>query len=155
MRYFSVFTQRGIKEIYKIITIPATEAIVTRDNVPHVLGRLREAGVAAGLDAAKIREYVNKIREFGRFPGIESMLSIVYEDLDCFFDYLPENVFFIQDSMDELEASAWDFQNSATLNYKTAISENRLCVLPDSIYLKWDEINSAIDSQKQTSFKTL
>ena len=155
MRYFSVFTQRGIKEIYEIIIIPATEAIVSRDNVPHALGRLREAGVAAGLNAGKIREYVNKIREFGRFPGIESMLSIVYENLDSFFDYLPENVYFIQDSIDELEASAWDFQNSATLNYKNAISENRLCVLPDSIYLKWDEINSAIDSQKQTSFKTL
>jgi len=155
MRYFSVFTQRGIKEIYEIIIIPATEAVVTGDNVPHALGRLRQAGVVAGLDAAKIRKYVNKIREFGRFPGIESMLSIVYEDLDSFFDYLPEDIFFIQDSMDELEASASDFQNSVTLNYKTTVSENRLCVLPDSIYLKWDEVNSAIDSQKHTSFKTL
>jgi len=81
MRYFSVFTQRGIKEIYEIIIIPATEAVVSGDNVPHALGRLRQAGVVAGLDAAKIRKYVNKIREFGRFPGIESMLSIVYEDI--------------------------------------------------------------------------
>ena len=83
------------------------------------------------------------------------MLSIVYEDLDSFFDYLPENIFFMLDSMDELEESASDFQNSAILNYKTTVSENRLCVLPDSIYLKWDEIRSAIASQKHTSFKTL
>ncbi len=155
MRYFSVYTQRGIKQIYEIIIIPATEAVVTRDNRPHALGRLRQAGVAAGLDAAIIREYVNKIRESGRFPGIESMLSIVYEDLDNFFNYLPENTFFIKDSPEELETSALDFQNSAVLNYKTTVSENKLCVLPEFIYLKWDEINFAIDSQPHASFKAL
>ena len=156
MRYFSVFTQRGIKEIYEIIIIPATEAIVTRENMPHTLARLRQAGTVAGLDASKIREYVNKIREFGRFPGIESMLSIVYDDLDSFFDYLEGDVLFIEDSPDELDAAASDFENNAIFNYKTTASENRLCVPPDSIYLQWDKVKSIIiDSKRQISFKAL
>ncbi len=155
MRYFSVFTQRGIKEIYEIIILPATEAIVSRDNLPHTLARLRQAGVVAGLDASKIREYVNKVREFGRFPGIESMLSIVYEKLDSFFDYLPEKLFFIKDLPDELDMAASDFENSAIFNYKTVASENRLCVSPDSLYIDWDEVKTIIESRKYLSFKTV
>lgn len=153
MRYFSQFTQRGVKQIYETIIIPATEAITTRENLPHVLARLRQAGSKAGLDASKIREYVNETREFGRFPGIESMLSIVYEDLDTIFDYLPDDTAFIMDCPDELESCAKDFENRAVLNYKTTASENRLCVEPDSIYLKWDRIKSFIQSKKNISFK--
>jgi transcription-repair coupling factor (superfamily II helicase) len=153
IRTFSPFTQRGNKEIYETIIIPATEAILTQENLPHILARLRQAGTLAKLDASKIRAYVNETREFGRFPGVESMLSIVYEKLDMFFDYIPENTLLVMDSPDELESGAIEFENKAFLNYKTAAQESRLCVEPDSIYLKWDKINSLIKLKKQLSFK--
>ena len=152
IRYFSVFTQRGIKEIYEIIIIPATEAILTKENQPHILARLRQAGALARLEASKIRAYVNETREFGRFPGVESMLSIVYEELDTFFDYIPENTLLVMDSPDDLESRAMDFENKALINYKTTASDSQLCVEPDSIYLKWDKIKSFIKSKKQISF---
>jgi len=155
IRYFSVFTQRGIKEIYETIIIPATEAILPKDNLPHILARIRQAGTIAGIDASKVRQVVNETREFGRFPGIESMLSIVYEDLDTFFDYIPDDTFFLLDSPEELEFCATDFENNALLNYKTTATDNRLCVAPDSIYLKWDTVKFHIKSKKYTSFKQL
>ncbi|WP_299981386.1 transcription-repair coupling factor [Desulfobacula sp.] len=155
IRYFSPFTQRGIKEIYETIIIPATEAIITRENLPHILARIRQAGTIAGLDASKVRQVVNETREFGRFAGIESMLSIVYEDLDTFFDYIPENTLFLLDSPEELEFNANDFENKALVNYKTTASESRLCVEPDSIYLKWSKIKFYINTQRHTSFKRL
>ncbi len=153
IRYFSVFTQRGIKEIYETIIIPATEAILTKENLPHILARLRQAGTLAGLEASKIRSYVNETREFGRFPGVESMLSIVYENLDNFFDYIPENTLLVMDSPGDLESGAMDFENKTLINYKATAAESRLCVEPDSIYLKWDKISSLIKSRKQISFK--
>jgi len=153
IRYFSVFTQRGIKDLYETILIPATEAILTKENMPHILARLRQAGTLAGLEASKIRAYVNDTREFGRFPGVESMLSIVYEQLDTFFDYLSEDMVLLMDSPDELESGAMDFENKAFINYKTAAAESRLCVEPDSIYLKWDTLKSLVQSKKQWSFK--
>ncbi|MBC2705503.1 transcription-repair coupling factor [Desulfobacula sp.] len=155
IRYFSPFTQRGIKEIYETVIIPATEAIITRENLPHILARIRQAGTIARLDASKTRQVVNETREFGRFAGIESMLSIVYEDLDTFFDYIPENTHFLLDSPEELEFNANDFENKALLNYKTTASESRLCVEPDSIYLKWTKIKFHINTKKHTSFKQL
>ncbi|MBT7260985.1 MAG: transcription-repair coupling factor [Desulfobacula sp.] len=153
IRYFSVYTQRGIKEIYETIIIPATEAILIKENLPHILARLRQAGTLAGLEASKIRSYVNETREFGRFPGVESMLSIVYEKLDNFFDYIPENTLLVMDYPGDLESKAIDFENKTLINYKTTAAESRLCVEPDSIYLKWDEISALIKSRKQISFK--
>jgi len=153
IRYFSVYTQRGVKEIYETIIIPATEAILTRENLPHILARLRQAGASAGLEASKIRPYVNETREFGRFPGVESMLSIVYEHLDTLFDYIPENTLLIMDSPDDLESEAMDFENKAVLNYKTTATESRLCVEPDSIYLKWDHVKTVASSKRQLFFR--
>src|SRR3989339_1178515 len=152
IRYFSPYTQRGFKDIFEFVIVPANEAVLTQKELPHILARLREAGTSAGLDAPKIREYVNQIRESGRFPGIESMLSIVYERPDTLFDYIPPKSFWILDNPDELGSFANEFENRADLYYKTAMAEKRICVEPRSIHLKWDRIQSDISSNQHTAF---
>ncbi len=153
IRTFSPFTQRGIKELQETVILPATEAIISKEELPHILARLRLAGSLAGLSANHTREYVNETREFGRFPGIESMLSIVYDRLDSFFDYLPGAAVFLMDSPETLAAKAMEFENKALHNYKIVTEENRLCVKPDSIYLNWDQVSRAMEPHKQIAFK--
>ncbi|MFA5902609.1 MAG: transcription-repair coupling factor [Desulfobacula sp.] len=153
IRYFSPYTQRGFKDVFEFIIPPANEAIVTKEELPHILARLRQAGTLANLDAQKIREYVNQIRESGRLPGIESMLSIVYEKPDTLFDYISPRSFWILDNSDELESFAKEFENKAQLNYKTAMSEKRLCVEPQSVCLPWDKITSNIELHQNAAFQ--
>jgi len=155
IRYFSPFTQRGTKELCETIILPATEAIISKEQLPHILARLRHAGTLAGLTADQTREYVNETRESGRFPGIESMLSIVYEHLDSLFDYLPGQAAFLLDSPENLESKAMEFENKALHNYKSVTDENRLCVKPDSIYLNWDQVKDRIKEHKQIAFKQI
>ncbi len=155
IRYFSPFTQRGTKELNETIILPATEAIISKENLPHILARLRHAGNLAGLTANQTREYVNETRELGRFPGIESMLSIVYERLDSLFDYLSEQAVFLLDSPDTLAAKAMEFENKALHNYKTVTAENRLCVKPETIYLNWDQVKTSISDHKQIAFQQI
>ncbi|MCP3943176.1 MAG: transcription-repair coupling factor [Desulfobacteraceae bacterium] len=155
IRYFSPFTQRGTRELNETIILPATEAIISKKQLPHILARLRHAGTQTGLTANQTREYVNKTREFGRFPGIESMLSIVYDRLDSLFDYLPDQAVFLMDSPDFLVAKAMEFENKALHNYKTVTAENRLCVKPESTYLNWEQVKTAISAHKQISFKQI
>jgi len=101
----------------------------------------------------KIREYVEKTREHGRFPGMESMLSIVYEHLDSLFDYLPETAVLFMELPGEIESRAREFEKKAMDNFSNAMSENRLCVEPDSIYLKWDQAKSLMEQKKPILFK--
>ncbi len=153
IRFFSPFTQRGTREINETIILPATEAIISKEDLPHILARLRHAGVLAGLSANQTREYVNETRAMGRFPGIESMLSIVYERLDSLFDYLPSQATFLMDSPDTLAAKAMEFENQALQNYTSVTAENRLCVKPESIYLDWDQVNGLIRQNRQIILK--
>ncbi|MCP4021065.1 MAG: transcription-repair coupling factor [Desulfobacteraceae bacterium] len=155
LRSFSPISQRRSAELSETIIIPATEAIVTNDEMPHVLARLRDAGNKAGLEADQIREYVNEVREFGRFQGLESMLSIVYQDLDSFFKYIPEHFLFLMDAPDELEEKADDFEKAAILNYKNAISENRLCVKDSSLYLCFESVHNTIINRPHITFQSL
>ncbi len=155
IRYFSPFTQRRIKALNETVILPATEAIIFKEEVPHILARLRAAGNLAGLSADHTREYVTETREFGRFPGIESMLSIVYERLDTLFDYLSEQSVFLLDSPENLANKAMEFENQALHNYKAVTAENRLCVKPESIYLNWNQVNGNIKQHKQIAFKQI
>ncbi|MCM2283330.1 MAG: transcription-repair coupling factor [Desulfobacula sp.] len=152
IRYFSPYTQRGFKDIFECVISPANEAVLTKAELPHILARLREAGASAGLDAPTIREYANQIRESGRFPGIESMLSIVYEQLDTLVDYIPPKSFWVLDHPEELEAFAKEFETKAGIQYKTNRAEKRLCVEPESVCLEWEQVQSGILANQYTAF---
>jgi transcription-repair coupling factor (superfamily II helicase) len=138
IRSFSPYTQRGIKELSELVVMPATEAVITRKDQPHVLARLRGQAKAAGLDDAKIREYVTQVRETGRIAGIEAMLSIVYESLDTGLDYLPDNTCVIWDSPDLLPEKAQAFENRVRQNHQTLTAEKRLGGDPDQCLVLFD-----------------
>ena len=153
VRHFSPYTQRGTEELAEAVVIPASEAVIPEKELPHILARLRQAGAEAGLDATGIRQIVNQVRESGRFAGIETMLSIVYEKLDTFFDYIPEESLILTDAPEDLESRAMDIESRARINYKNAASEKRLCVNPDTVYLGWDRVREQICIKKNVSFQ--
>ncbi len=155
IRSFSPYTQRGIQQLSELVIVPATEAVVPEHSLPHILARLRAAGKRAGLDAAKIGEYVTQTRHAGRFPGIESMLSIVYDRLDSFFSYLSEKTLVLWDSQDLLAAEAKAFENKARSNYQAVASEKRLCVPPEDIYLSFDQVAAELQDRKHLVFTEL
>ncbi len=155
LRYFSPATQRGTREISETVILPASEAIFEKAFIPHILTRLRRAGAKAEVNSAKLKEYADTLREEGKVPGLESMLSIVYPELDSFFNYIPENALILLDRPGELKAEAEEFEKKAILNYENAKSENKLCVSPVSIYLNWKDAESLINAKKPVSFRPL
>ncbi len=155
LRFFSPITQRGISEIREIVILPASEAIVDKNSLPQIMVRLRNAGAKSELNHTKLREYSNNLKEESRFPGIDNMLSIVYPKLDSLFNYIPDNALIIIDRPGEIKAKAKEFEKKAILNYKEAKANNRLCVSPDSIYIKLHELESLINSRNPISFRPL
>lgn len=153
LRHFSPISQRGIAEMEEAVIIPSCEAVLTAKELPMILGRLRQAGAAADVDRSKIKEYVGKIKNEGRFPGMESMLSILYPELDTFFDYMPEDALFLMDNPDSLRDRAEKFIHTARENYENALKDRRLCVSPESIYLEWKAFFSNAASYCSVQFK--
>jgi transcription-repair coupling factor (superfamily II helicase) len=155
IRSFSPYTQRGIKELSEVIVIPATEAILLDQDQPHVLARLRSHAKAAGLDDAKIREYVTQIRQTGRFAGIETMLSMVYDTLDDTFDYLSDGFCVIWDSPENLAEKAVDYENRARQNFQTLTAEKRLGGDPDHCLVPFDQVAERIGQTPHLTFDDL
>jgi len=155
IRHFSPYTQRGTKELAETIIVPATEAVITKQSLPHVQARLRKAGAQAGLTADRIRDYVNQIRDKGRFDGIESMLPIVYDSLATLFDYLPENTFFILDDADVLPQKAEDFHEGLRHHFNALADKKRLSLPAESICRDWHSAEEKIFASKTLSFKAL
>ncbi len=155
IRSFSPYTQRGIKELSEIIVVPATEAILLDQDQPHVLARLRSQAKAAGLDDAKIREYVTQIRQVGRFAGIETMLSMVYDTLDDTFDYLADDFCVIWDFPEILAEKATDFENQAQQNYQALVAEKRLGGDPDQCLMPFDQVAERIGQVPHLTFDDL
>lgn len=153
IRYFSPYTQRGFKDIFEFVLNPSNEAVIPKEEVPHILARLREKAALAGLDAKKIREYANLIRETGKFPGMETSLPIIYEKLDPFFNYISSSAFWILDDPGELESAAGEAARKANEQFRMAISEGHLCVNPETSLLEWNQGLSEILSRHHTMFQ--
>ncbi len=155
IRYFSAYTQRGTKELAETIIVPATEAVITKKSLPHVQARLRKAGTDTGLSVDRIREYVNQVRDKGRFDGIESMLPIVYDSLSTLFDYLPANAVFVLDDAGELPEKAKDFFDGVKHNFNSLADEKRLSLPPETICRDWPAVERDIFAFNTISFKQI
>jgi len=156
LRHFSPVTQRGTDEMEEAVIIPPNEVVLEKATMPDVISRLRQAGSESDLSPARIKGYAEQLRDQGRFPGIESLLSIAYgEKLDSLLDYLPEETLFLMDRPGELNSCAATLHLNALENYQNAKSEQKLCVAPESIYLKWDDVQTSVEQKSRLVFKEL
>ncbi len=155
LRTFSPVTQRGLKELEEYTIIPANEAVIDNDSLVHVLARLRKQAKKSKLDNSTLQEHVSQLRENKRFTGIEGLLSIVYLQLDSLFDYISKQAFFIIDSPENQKFAAEDFAKKVELNFKNALSQNRLCVEPETLYTSYHDVMNKIYSRRCLTFKEL
>lgn len=149
LRHFSPVTQRGTEELQEAIIIPSNEVIMEKSNIAHIIARLRQAGSNCGVSPAKIKDYVDKIKEFGRFPEIETLLSIVYGETDSLIDYLPEETIFFVDRAEELESASDTLYSQMMENYEQAKIAHQLAVPPESIYMSWNDFLLSFNGTKR------
>ena len=155
IRYFSPYSQRGSRELFEVIIAPATEAVITEQELPHVQARLRQAGRKAGLPDGQVREYVTKIRDKGRFDGIETLLPIVYETPSTLFDFLPDKTFWVLDDTGVLGSKAQELHDLLKNGFDSLVKEKQLCLSPESNSLNWDTVEENIRTFNTLTFKEI
>ncbi|MDH4204179.1 MAG: transcription-repair coupling factor, partial [Desulfobacteraceae bacterium] len=86
IRFFSAVTQRTIKNIREAVILPARETILKSAHLTQVINRIRKQSSHLNIPVTKIRDLIHRIRKDGVFPGIESLIPLIYPHLDSFFD---------------------------------------------------------------------
>ncbi len=132
IRSFDAESQRSIENVSDLFIYPATEFIITEDemNVAHYRMReemeeqvkiLREQFKTEEAHRLKttVEEYLEHLDIYGASKGIESSMDFFYEDTVSLFDYFTdeETVFFVDEPAhvrERAEAVSFEFRESMT-----------------------------------------
>ena len=155
IRSFSAASQRKIKNLKEAIILPAREAVLLKERIPLIISRIRQRASELDIPVSSVRKIISRIKNEGVFPGVESLIPMIYPSLDTFFDYLTENTLFIQTEPEELKKAAVELQTQTSKNYTLACSEKRLCVEPESLYLKWEALSNTLLKKKPVTLRML
>ncbi len=147
IRLFSAATQRTIKKLGEAVILPASEAVIRPENLPRVLHRVREKALSLGLAVTQVRDLAQKIKDEGRFPGIEAFLPLLYDRCDTLFDYLPADTLALVVEPAETEAAACGVLRKAQVSHETALSERRMSLAPAAAFADWPEIQKALSER--------
>ena len=155
IRSFSAASQRKIKNLKEAIILPARETVLIKERIPLIISRIRQRASELEIPVSSVRKIISRIKNEGVFPGVESLIPMIYSSLDILFDYLADNTLFINTEPEEVEKAAVELQTQTFKNFTLARSENRLCVEPESLYLKWEELSDTLLKKKPVNLKML
>ena len=155
LRFFSVSNQRKIKDIDEAVILPAKEVIVTKSELPRIMSRIRAQASKLDLPVGIVRNIADYFKNSENFSGIESLISLIYPELDTLFDYIPQNSLIVAINPDALRKSASELEERLNHHYTSLRDEKKLCVEPRALYLKWSEAETVIDKTKPLVFKML
>jgi len=148
MRFFSAASQRKLKNISEAVILPAKEAIINKQDLVDVISRVRCQAAHQEIQVSRVRQLVDRIKNEGIFPGVESLTPLIYPRLDTIFDYTVEKTLYVQLDAEALEKAAGDEKTRIQDNYDEARQEGRLCVEPERVYMDWQQVRQIIENAK-------
>ena len=155
IRLFSAGNQRKIRNVKEAVILPAKEVILHSGAIPKIVSRIRSRGSELETPVSQVRKIIDPINMGQGFPGIESLVSLIFPELDRLFDYLPDRTLMIGLEPESLEKSAIETAELVASNYTTSCESGRLCVLPGSLYIDWAEVKEVILNYNPIMFKEL
>ena len=155
IRCFSAASQRTLQSLDEAVVLPAREMVLNKELLPEFISRIRSRASELEIPVSETRKIIEPIKLGQGFPGIESLISLIYPQLDHVFNYLPENSLVVSVGDEDLEKAAKDSESHIRENYEAACRAKKLCVEPSSLYLRWSQIKDHIARHKPLVFKML
>ena len=155
IRRFSAASQRTLQFLDEAIVLPAREMVLNKALVPQFINRIRSRAAALEIPVSEVRKIVDPIQHGNGFQGIESLISLIYPELDHVFDYLPDGSLVVSMGDEDLESAAKDSENHIAENYEAAYRAKKMCVEPASLYLSWAQIKDRMGRNKPLAFRML
>ncbi len=155
LRFFSASSQRKFKNINEAVILPAKEVILDKQLLPNIISGIRALANELGVPVTHARKVIDKLRNDEGLSGIESLMPLIYPQLDTIFDYIPQNSLLITLNDEELEKAANETEERVLNNYSSACDEKRLCVAPEELYQKWSQASAVLSEKKPLVFKML
>jgi len=155
IRFFSPASQRSLEPIYEAVILPAREVTIDKSQLDKMIVRFRKQALEQELPRTTIRDIVQRIKEQGVFPGIESLTPLIYERMDTLFDYLPGPTVILADNPSLLSRAVEKSARTAQVNYEKARDEQNLCVAPSDLFLDWPDVQKTLREKNAVSLSPI
>ncbi len=155
LRFFSASSQRQFKSINEAVILPAKEVILDKELLPNIISRIRVLANELDVPVTHTRKVIDKLRNDEALSGIESLMPLVYPQLDTLFDFIPQKSLVVTLNHEELEKVASEIEKRVLNNYSSACDEKRLCVAPGALYQEWFRASAVLSDKKPLIFKML
>jgi transcription-repair coupling factor (superfamily II helicase) len=155
LRFFSASSQRKFKNVNEVVILPAKEVILDKQLLPNIISGIRALANDLGVPVTHARKVIDKLRNDEELSGIESLMPLIYPQLDTIFDYISLNSLIVTLNYEELEKAANETEEQVLNNYSSACDEKRLCVAPEQLYQKWSQAAAVLSEKKPLVFKML
>ena len=155
IRFFSAASQRTRKNIKEAVIIPAKEVVLTLDQKKAVIVRIREQGAHQEMPVTAVRRMVERVREEGVFNGIESLIGLIYSDMDTLFDYLSDAALWITADTEAFDQGVREAHDLVMKTYQAAKDDGAFAVEPGKMYLGRQEVMEKLAKTRPLSFKML
>jgi transcription-repair coupling factor (superfamily II helicase) len=155
LRFFSAADQRKLQPAAEAVILPAREAVLQRERLAEIIQRIRLRAAQINLPAAQVRRAVTQLSNQEAFPGIESLLPLIYPRLDHFVDYLPPGTRVVTIDPARAQQAAREFEEQVRANDAACLESGRLCVPPEAFYLPWEQVRGMLASKQSVSFRLL
>jgi transcription-repair coupling factor (superfamily II helicase) len=155
LRFFSAKDQRRLKSVEEAVLLPAREAVLSPESLPEIVNRIRLRAAELNVPVTQVRKIATHLLNQQGFPGIESLLPLVYPGLDHLFDYLSPGTLTVMADPDKMENTVATYEQHARDNFTASLENARLCVPPEALYPSWERIRGTLAASRPVVFKTL
>lgn len=157
IRHFDVGTQRSLEQREQIEILPATEIILTDQDLIAGADRMEKSlrKSLTRMTNAEAKEAliesvsfdIERLKEAERFPEMHTHVSYFYEQPASLLDYLPEDGLIIFDEMSRIQETATHLDQEEDEWFKNLLLTNQL--LQDSTFsFRWDDVWARVTMQR-------
>ncbi|GGA70926.1 transcription-repair coupling factor [Ornithinibacillus halotolerans] len=136
IRYFDADTQRSLDRLHKVSVGPATELLLTNEDILRGAGKLEDA-LAASLKSSKSKESkemlieaidgdIERLKSLEHYPEMYKYIGFFYENPASLLDYLPSNGILILDEMSRIQETATNLDHEEAEWYSSLLEANRM-----------------------------
>ena len=157
IRYFDADTQRSLDKKNEVIIGPATELLLTEEDILSGANRI-EAALAETLKKLKtndeketLSEALNhdleRLKNLEHFQEMYKYIGFLYENPASLLDYLPSNGFIIMDEMSRIQETATNLDAEEAEWYSGLLEANKM-VQKSKFSFDWHDVWQNMDQPR-------
>lgn len=157
IRYFDAETQRSLNKVEEVTIGPATELLLTDEDIIAASTRLEEA-LAATLKKMKatdakeqlvevIEHDINRFKNLERFPEMYKYIGFLYSKPASLLDYLPSDGLVILDEMSRIQETATNLDTEEAEWYSSLLESSQM-VRDSKFSLDWNAVLEIMKQQR-------